>query len=112
MEIYGSFNEMVKGTGALSLTVEGMTFVGNMSPIVDRFKGYSILIQGGDHDPPHVHIKRGDEKLGKLPISPSPVNNRTTDTTHIPKGDLNELWKHIEENSEMYLKKWKENFGD
>lgn len=112
MEIYGSFNEMVTGTGALASNAEGLAFVGNMTPVVDRFGGYSILIQGGDHAPPHVHIKRGDEELGKLPISPSPVNSKTMDTTHIPKGELSELWEHVEENSEMYLKKWKEIFGD
>ena len=109
MTIYKSFIEMAEGTGALDAGGgNGMSFVDNMSPVIDRFKGYDIQLFVSDHEPPHVQIKKGSRNLGKLPIDPNDDGALTSNTKKIPKGDLNQLKQHIKENREFYKEKWNE----
>lgn len=113
MKSYKSFNEMAEGTGALSPNVENMAFVDNMSPpAIDQYVGYSIHIPVFDHEPPHVHIKKGKQKFGKLLIAPANDSDQPDKLRGMPDGDLQKIKEHIKVNQDEYMKKWKEFHGE
>ena len=111
MENYKSFNELMLGTASPESDSESVVRyfpVDNMMVPVDRAYGQDINMPSDDHEPPHVEIKRGDEKCGKLPVNPEDKSKLTYLIKKIPHGDLRKLEKHIEKKHDEYMKRWNE----
>ena len=122
MEVYNSFDEMAKGTGALETGTGRTAFVDNMSPkftSIPPFHGKQFYVwadeeaHGGKPEKPHVHIKLPEGEI-KCWISEGPNRNMVKpDQTnlHIDPRIMNEVASHRQENWKNVAREWN-NFID
>ena len=82
-------------------TVDGKFVKTKPSPVF----GYDVEMYGDDHEPTHVHIMRGSEKLGKVILYPT-VHVEDPKTTRIPEKDHARLEEHFKINKKYYQQQW------
>ena len=72
--------------------------------LVDRIGKYKVVINAGDHEPPHIHISLNNQQIGSYLIS-------TGEPYHIFREDLKinslvKLWFSRENNRTQAEKEW------
>ena len=80
-----------------------------MSPVLYRWKGYRILFYSREEDRAHVHVIHKTRDMdAKIWLEPriEVAYNRG-----IPARHLKAILKHLEENHEAYLARWRAYHG-
>lgn len=76
-------------------------------PVIIRSSGFRFIILPGDHDPPHVHIRKaGGELIINLGIDGGEPWIRNV--YRMTNRDIEAAFAIIEANNDLFLKRWKE----
>lgn len=69
--------------------------------------GYRFFFYSNDHEPPHIHVEKG-EKIAKFDIEPLNLVKSTKSNA----SELKEIRKLVIEQNSLIIKKWYEFFND
>ena len=76
-------------------------------PVIIRSRGFRFIILPGDHDPPHVHIRKaGGELIINLGISGGEPWIRNV--YRMTNRDIEAAFEITEENNDLFLTRWEE----
>jgi len=73
-------------------------------PTVLRIKGFKFFFYSEGHEPPHIHVRKGDG-TGKFWLSPV----RLVYSEGFKKQELKAIIEMVEKNESELLKAWNEN---
>ena len=76
-----------------------------MAPVLHRWKGYVIRFYSREEPRPHVHIvHKSGEAVAKIWLEPK---IEVAYNKGVPGRHLKAILKHLEENHEAYLLRWR-----
>lgn len=76
-------------------------------PTILRAKGYRFFFYVNDHSPPHIHVEK-EKATAKFDLK----NAKLIRSKRFNAGELKEIRKLVIENTELFKKKWDENFAN
>lgn len=80
-------------------------------PTVLKIGGFRFIIWPADHEPPHVHVFKGD---GEAKITLGGKEHRPSFVTiaGLTKPDARKAWEIVAEHQEVLLKAWEKIHGN
>jgi hypothetical protein len=72
-------------------------------PTVIKQSGFEVAVRPNDHEPPHVHVFKGD---GQVKINLDPVE--VVQAWNMKKQEARNARTIVEENRELLLERWRE----
>jgi len=77
-------------------------------PTILRFGQYRFFFYAGDRDePPHIHVESG-ENVAKFWVNPV----RLQDSIGFNRKEINHIYQLVQDNAELFMRKWNEYFND
>jgi len=77
-------------------------------PTILRVGQYRFFFYAGDRDePPHIHVESG-ENVAKFWVNPV----RLQDSIGFNRKEINHIYQLVQDNAELFMRKWNEYFND